>query len=139
MALFHYFAYGSNMLTERLRARCPSAVRVGIAEAANFALEFGKRSKDNSGKATLVTADGQNSRALGVVLEINKSELSALDTFEGEGRGYDADDAFPVRLLSDGAIVSTRTYLATFATSGAGICLKYRVTRSFNTRRSLLE
>jgi gamma-glutamylcyclotransferase len=112
MAMFHYFAYGSNMLTERLRARCPSAVCVGIAEATNFALEFGKRSKDKSGKATLVATDGRNSYSLGVVFEINKTEQKALDKFEGFGKGYDADDSFPARLVGDGAIIHTRTYLA---------------------------
>ena len=112
MAVFLYFAFGSNMLTERLRARCPSAVRVGIAEATNFVLEFSKRSKDESGKATLVATDAQNSRSLGIVFEIDKAEQRALDKFEGQGRGYNADDSFAVRLLDDGTMVRTRTYLS---------------------------
>lgn len=49
---FRYFAYGSNMLTEWLRGRCPSTEPIGIAIAANHKLRFGKRSIDKSGKAT---------------------------------------------------------------------------------------
>ena len=51
-----YFAYGSNMLVERLRVadRCPSATRIGRATAAEHTVVFHKLSnRDGSGKATL--------------------------------------------------------------------------------------
>ena len=56
---FLYFGYGSNMLTERLRARerCPSAKCIGIAEVTGYALEFSKPGEDGSGKATLGHVD----------------------------------------------------------------------------------
>jgi hypothetical protein len=87
---FKYFAYGSNMLTEWLRQRCPSAEPVGIAEAVNFSIEFSKLSGDKSGKATLIRS---NRRSLGVVFEISDAELRALD--EAEGNGYKRNDNFP--------------------------------------------
>src|SRR5438552_200988 len=46
-----YFAYGSNMAIERLKARVPSAELVCIADLAGHQLKFHKRSKrDQSGK-----------------------------------------------------------------------------------------
>ena len=61
---FLYFSYGSNMLTERLRARCPSANCIGIATATGYALEFSKSSVDGSGKATLRHLEGSDYRQL---------------------------------------------------------------------------
>ena len=50
---FHYFAYGSNMLTARLKARCSGAELVGRAFADGWGIEFSKPGEDGSGKATL--------------------------------------------------------------------------------------
>jgi len=48
-----YFAYGSNMLTRRLKAplRAPSAVARAVASIAGFAVRFHKVSADGSGSA----------------------------------------------------------------------------------------
>lgn len=108
---FRYFAYGSNMLTTRLEQRCPGARVVGRAEAEDREIEFSKPSIDGSGKATLRRASGQ--RTPGVVFEIPCSELEELDKCEGKGRGYDRCDKFRVRLLEDGEVLETTTYLAT--------------------------
>lgn len=51
---FDYFAYGSNMLIERLWNRCLNPKEIGCAYADNRIIEFSKLSKkDGSGKATL--------------------------------------------------------------------------------------
>ena len=107
---FFYFAYGSNMLTERLKARCPGATAAGRAFADGAVIEFNKRSKDKSGKATLRNKAG--GRTAGVLFEIPKAELSSLDRCEGCGRGYDRYDKFPVRLVDDNEIIPAVTYLA---------------------------
>ena len=52
---FLFFAYGSNMLTDRLRERCPDARPLGAAIARGYVLSFSKRSRDGSSKATLLT------------------------------------------------------------------------------------
>ncbi|MGB1547365.1 MAG: gamma-glutamylcyclotransferase family protein [Alphaproteobacteria bacterium] len=109
---FHYFAYGSNMLTARLRARCPSAAPIGRAEAAGFTLAFNKQSQDDSGKAMLRRAGGAEERGHGVLFEVDAAELASLDRIEGVGKGYEREDAFPVRLLDGGGIVRARTYRA---------------------------
>jgi gamma-glutamylcyclotransferase len=76
-----YFAYGSNMLTQRLLARVPSARAVGAAALVGHRLAFVKPSIDGSGKADVVT----DARATthGVLFELKESELAALDKFEG--------------------------------------------------------
>ena len=46
-----YFAYSSNMLTDRLRERVPSATAIGIGQLAGHSLRWDKRSeRDGSGK-----------------------------------------------------------------------------------------
>ena len=52
-----YFAYGSNMLTARLRERMPSCKPLGIAKLPGHALRFHKRSKDQSGKCNAFATD----------------------------------------------------------------------------------
>jgi gamma-glutamylcyclotransferase len=108
MTKFRYFAYGSNMLMERLKPRCPSAVAIGVAEVAGRAIEFSKRSEDRSGKATLTES---NRSTFGVVYEIDNAELCELDTHEGTRGGYYRDDHFAV-ILADGSTIHTKTYLA---------------------------
>jgi gamma-glutamylcyclotransferase len=105
-----YFAYGSNMLTARLQARCPSAVPVAVARADGYAFIYGKRGQDGSAKATLVPRDGET--AYGVLFEISEKDLAALDGFEGRGRGYERDDNFVAIKLSNGEPVTACTYLA---------------------------
>lgn len=110
---FLYLAYGSNMLTERLRCRCPSATPVGTALIENHGLEFTKPSLDQSGKATLAADAFQGARTPGVLFEISKSELPSLDRAEGAGQGYDRLDAFEVLWTGTGEQVAATTYLAT--------------------------
>ena len=108
---FYYFAYGSNMLTERLKARCPGATAAGRAIADGAVIEFSKRSKDGSGKATL--RQEVRGQTAGVLFEIPTAELGALDSHEGVGKGYQRCDAFRVRRIDGDEIVLAVTYLAT--------------------------
>ncbi len=109
---FDYFAYGSNMLTERLKNRCPSAEKIGLAYAVDRVIKFNKPSMDKSGKATLRWQAGNQTP--GVLFRICKTELETLDAFEGagKGRGYNRCNRFPVHLADNDEIVYTKTYLA---------------------------
>ena len=109
---FLYFAYGSNMLAERLQKRCPNARPLGNAMARGFSLSFSKRSKDGSGKATLVETGELDEAAYGVLFEVSESEQAKLDQAEGRRKGYDRDDAFVVIRLTDGKPETARTYRA---------------------------
>ena len=106
-----YFAYGSNMLTARLTARCDSAIPTGIAYAENRVIEFSKRGIDGSGKATLRRATGE--RTPGVLFEIPKTQLGLLDRAEGVGNGYERYNKIPIQRPDGARIVPVTTYLAT--------------------------
>ena len=107
---FLYFAYGSNMLQARLRARCPSARLIDRATAIGFDFEFSKRSIDGSGKATLIPTRGV--LCPGVIFEISRSEIDQLDRAEGAGAGYERYDDFVAEFAGTGEQVAVLTYLA---------------------------
>ncbi len=90
-----YFAYGSNMLSARLRARCPSARLLGPAWAEGHCVRFEKRGMDGSGKAALIAADPD--KAAGVLYAMESADLAALDRFEGAGHGYDRVEDVTIR------------------------------------------
>jgi hypothetical protein len=89
MQAIRYFAYGSNMLTEWLRSRCPSAQPRGIASVAGYTLAFIKRSVDKSGKAMLAVSGDPATRVYGVLYDIDAAEIEALDRGE---RGVEAGE-----------------------------------------------
>lgn len=105
---FLYFAYGSNMLSSRLRERCHSAMPVGVAELPDHELRWHKRSKDNSGKCDVVACPGK--RVIGVLYRIDDSDKKALDRAEGLGHGYDEIEAL---VLHDDNNVIAKAYQAT--------------------------
>ena len=112
METFKYFAYGSNMLTERLTDRCPTAEAIGIAVAVGYDLKFSKLSCDTSGKATLDKVAQPRRRTHGVVFKIRNCCLRALDKAEGKGKGYNRCDKFSITLLPDGKQTQVTTYIA---------------------------
>jgi hypothetical protein len=77
-----YFAYGSNMLSRRLRQRAPSAAVLGAAELRGYALRFRKLGRDGSAKADVVPADGASSIVHGVAFAVDAADLLRLDGFE---------------------------------------------------------
>lgn len=105
-----YFAYGSNMLAQRLTARCSSARVHCIGAVAGYALAFSKKSKDGSGKATLIASKDRASSVQGVVFELARNELDELDRSEGRGKGYER--IVKVR-AAHGATLKAITYLIT--------------------------
>ncbi len=110
MKTFLYFAYGSNMLTERLQARCPSAKFAGVAYICGYELRFSKRSIDGSGKATIVESKGSSEKLYGALFEIDSNDLSALD--EAEGKGYTRENNFCVFDINNDQKIMTTTYIA---------------------------
>jgi len=114
MPRFLYFAYGSNLLAERLAARCPSAKPVGLATVTGWRLAFQSKSFDGSGKATLIRAD-EADVVHGRLYEIPVGERDALDKAEGADRDppvYRRHDDFTV-IRDDGTSVGdVSVYLA---------------------------
>lgn len=107
----HYFAYGSNMLVERLRAahRAPSARPVSHARLEGWRLRFDKRSKDGSGKCHLEPQPG--ACVHGVVYRLDENDFRTLDLAEGVGSGYQRQRIRKI-LLGDGTKVNAFAYLA---------------------------
>ena len=104
-----YFAYGSNLLSTRLSARCPSARAVGVAMTDGWTVSFTKPGSDGSGKAGLVQRDSASHP--GVVYELAAHEMPVLDRIEGLGHGYTRDDDFTVTMLECGSQIATATYV----------------------------
>lgn len=114
MTGFRYFAYGSNLLAERLRVRCPSATVVGRVSARGWRVGFESKSFDGSGKASLIAAD-EAAVVYGVLYDIDESDRAALDSAEGADRDppiYLRHDDFTVWDGDDQAITGVSVYRA---------------------------
>lgn len=107
-----YFAYGSNMKTDRLLSRAPSAKKIGIGKIANKRLVFNKKSKDGSGKANIVDSKGES--VFGVLFKLNYSELKLLDRAE---KGYKRSLAQIE--LDDGTFIYALVYIASIFTDNS--------------------
>lgn len=88
---FLYFAYGSNLLSSRLRARTASALVVGRAVLRSHALRWHMASADGSGKCDVVAVDDRDAAVHGVVYRIDQAEKHLLDRAESLGVGYRED------------------------------------------------
>jgi len=109
---FLYFAYGSNMSVDRLRAadRAPSAEFVGPGRVAGHRLVFDKVGKDGSSKADCERTGTPHDIVYGGLFRIAHCERPALDRAEGRGSGY---EALEVEVETDSGSVVALTYLAT--------------------------
>ena len=106
----NYFAYGSNMLTARLRERVASARPLGVARLRGHVLVWNKRGRDGSGKCSVIASGRDEDLVWGVLFELEDREKSALDRVEGLGCGYDEGT---VEVMCNGVTVQALTYLAT--------------------------
>jgi len=107
-----YFAYGSNMAVERLRARVPSATLLGIAVLAGHALRFDKPgSMDGTAKCDAAHTGNPADSVLGALYSIDAGELTLLDRFEGVGHGYERKRVCVVSASNE--TVQAEIYVAT--------------------------
>lgn len=104
MNRINYFAYGSNMLTDRMQYRTPSAIQIGIGLLKDYDFVCNKKSIDGSGKGNLVLSE--NSEVWGVIFEIYENDLSRLDEIEG---GYQRKN---VTVLLNNTPVTAVTYIS---------------------------
>ncbi len=102
-----YFAYGSNLLTNRLKNRVPTVSKVDNGTLPDYSLSFHKRSIDGSGKCNIIREGG--SVVHGVIFEIDKNEKSNLDQSEGAGSGYNEEQ---ITVYVGGESISVFTYIA---------------------------
>jgi gamma-glutamylcyclotransferase len=107
---FLNFAYGSNLLVERLRARTPSARPVTVATLSGHALRWHKRGMDGSAKCDAAPTGADEDVVWGVVFRIARAEKPRLDSAEGLGRGYRED---AVIVTAGATTLRALSYLAT--------------------------
>lgn len=74
---FLYFAFGSNLLEERLHLSCPSAARLSAARLPGYALTFNYNSLRWRGHAATIKEEQQGA-TWGCIWSISKNELEAL-------------------------------------------------------------
>ncbi|MCE1234914.1 MAG: gamma-glutamylcyclotransferase [Hyphomicrobiales bacterium] len=106
MTHFVYFAYGSNLLAARLRARCPSAVFLGRASAVDHTTAFDVRSRDGSTKLGLRRRSGRV--AHGALWRIDEADREGLAA--AEGVNYVETDGFAV-IDGEGGEIRAVTWL----------------------------
>jgi AIG2-like family len=110
MSTIHYFAYGSNMSTPRLRYRVPGCRFTFVARLPNHKLCFHKRSNDGSAKCNALGTAKPTDAVIGAVYQIPMNEKPALDDAEGLGSGYHEEI---VQVLSpEGEKVTVHAYIA---------------------------
>ena len=105
---FRYFAYGSNMSTERLRGRTPSARALDVGRLMHHTLRWHKLGRDGSGKCDVEPACPSDV-VWGVLFAVSWAEKPALDAAEGLGIGYFEKE---VRIITDDGECRALTYHA---------------------------
>jgi len=85
-----YFAYGSNLCPQRLKARTPSARFLSEAKLTGYQLRFHKISRqDGSSKCDAYFTGNPDDVVWGAVYEIDESDVPALDAAEEKGVSYE--------------------------------------------------
>lgn len=84
----YYFAYGSNMLHDRIRKRIPTVIVYDVGWARGWVLEFNKKSRDGSAKCTIRETGDLRNVVYGVIYQLSWMSKERLDYLEGVGYGY---------------------------------------------------
>ncbi len=101
-----YFAYGSNMCLQRLKARVPGVRALGSALLRGHELRWHKKGDDGSAKCSILQVGG-DAVVHGALFAIPRREKSALDRVEGSG--YNDITVSVESTLGD---VTAKTYMA---------------------------
>lgn len=79
-----YFAYGSNMLRQRLSARVGQVEALGKARLSEHRLTFDKKGGDGSGKCTVAACGGERV-VWGALFGLHPRQCPVLHEYEGPG------------------------------------------------------
>ena len=89
MDLLNYFAFGSNMASQRLLQRLPEATLSGLARLDQHRLSF-RKNLGQSGKCDIEFTGKSNDIVIGVIYQISSEDRLVLDQYEGLGWAYDS-------------------------------------------------
>lgn len=84
--ILKYFAYGSNMLHQRLVERVPSCRLIDKVCLTGYSLNYHVTGMDGSGKCNIIETGYSHDQVYGVVFEMSAAQKYMLDA--AEGRGY---------------------------------------------------
>jgi gamma-glutamylcyclotransferase len=104
---FLYFAFGSNLSSERIRINNPSARFKSIAKLSDHQLDFNYFSKRWKGAAATIL-ELENTHVWGVLWELDMEHLNTLDKQEGVPRVYNRKNVQVE--LEDGSTLPAYTY-----------------------------
>ena len=105
------FAYGSNMLLQKLKVNVPSARKVANACLREYRFAFNKISrKDGSAKGNIMPTGKGEDAVWGVLFDIEDRDKQALDKEEGLGKGYN-EIVISIATI-DNKIVNALAYIA---------------------------
>ncbi|MBU0944596.1 MAG: gamma-glutamylcyclotransferase [Proteobacteria bacterium] len=106
-----YFAYGSNMSQDRLKARVSSVRPIGVYMLNGHELKFHKIGRDGSAKCDASFTGSDKDVIEGVVFEIDPGEVAGLDLTEGVGKGY--EKKLVIVTNTQGDTIEAFSYVAT--------------------------
>jgi hypothetical protein len=108
-----YFAYGSNMIKNQMKSRCPGSELIGIAILAGYRFLINSR-----GVATIVKDPA--SRVYGMLWSISIENERALDFYEGVSSGlYAKNQVNVIPATAEGEPVPAMVYIASDNKPGA--------------------
>lgn len=111
-----YFAYGSNLCTDWLRSRTPSAEISDIGVLTEHCLKFHKVSiNDHSGKCNAFPSGRHGDFIWGALYDIPEDEVPKLDAAEDLGISYRKRKVI-IRSKHGGKVINATTYIAMEAT-----------------------
>ncbi len=107
---FYYFAYGSNLLSQRIILANPSSQYLGVGRLTNYTVIFCEQNEKcpwgpKSATASITPREGED--IFGAVWILDKRDLASLDKQEGVPSLYTPFDV-PVELLSGEKPVSCK-------------------------------
>lgn len=106
-----YFAYGSNLSSQRLLQRVPSARLLCAGRLHHHKLHFHKIGRDGSGKCNAFYTGEEDNLIYGAIYKINPRHKKYLDEAEGLGNGYEIKQ---VRItIQHEQVITAFTYFAT--------------------------
>lgn len=116
MTSFYYFAYGSNLLTKRIKINNGSAIRIANGLLKGHRLDFADSSADekyysptwNGCPATIIPHE--NSSVIGVIWSIKSEDLTLLDRQEGVEVEIYKPLTIDIQRMDSGDVISCRTY-----------------------------
>jgi len=102
-----YFAYGSNLDTEQIRRRCPSAHGICTATLAGYRLAFTGRSGLWGGAVATIEPD-PDCTTWGALYTLSEADSAELDRWEGAPHAYER--IMVDAITNDGQVVPAVTY-----------------------------